>query len=149
MIFKMQRTSCVLGSHASFDIPLIDQRPLCQTAIVSVVVFCCVGLTAAITGLGAGGSRPQNIPVVDRVNATLCGCMVLSGVLSGSFINKLGPRLCLVIASAGYPIYTGGLWWLDSGRAVEFTYFCGAFHGITAGLFYSTASMGNSFQSLD
>ncbi|KIW15318.1 hypothetical protein PV08_05363 [Exophiala spinifera] len=114
--------------------------PLSQTAIVSIVFFCCVGLTSAVSGLGAGGSHPRNIPVVDRINALLCACMVLSGLVSGSFINKLGPRVCLVFAATGYPIYTGGLWWLDSGRTAGFSYFCGALHGITAGLFYSTAT---------
>jgi len=30
-------------------------------------MFCCAGMNAAVLGLGAGGSRAEMIPLVDRI----------------------------------------------------------------------------------
>ena len=92
-----------------------------------------------IIGLGAGGSRPSNIPIVDRINVVSGSLISAFAFIGGSLINKIGPRLTLTIGVSGYPLYTGALWFLDRGEGVSFPYFAAVCHGICAALFYSTA----------
>ena len=90
----------------------IRDSPSGQTLVVGVVLLCCVGLNSAVLGLGAGGSRPENIPTVDRVNYIGAFVLVGSSCFGGLITNKLGPRNTVAIAATGYPVYVGSLWFV-------------------------------------
>jgi MFS family permease len=59
--------------------------------------------------------------------------------IGGSVVNKMGPRLTLMIGASGFPVYIGALWFLDRGEGVSFAYFGAAYHGISGALFYPAA----------
>jgi hypothetical protein len=61
-------------------------------------------------GLGTGGSRPENIPVVDKINIVAGTLIVLAGIVGGSVNNQIGPKCTLMVGASGYPIYVGSLW---------------------------------------
>jgi hypothetical protein len=85
--------------------------PTTQTFILGIVLFFCVGLNNAVLGLGAGGSRPENIASVDRINYVVSFTIIGFSLLGGLITNKLGPQCTIVLASAGYPLFIGGLWY--------------------------------------
>jgi len=81
-----------------------------QTLIVCIVVFCVPGMNGTVLGLGAGGSRPSNIPIVDRINIVGASVTIVAGLFGGSVNNKIGPRYTLMLGASGYPIWVGSLW---------------------------------------
>lgn len=97
-----------------------SSSPFAQTLITCVVMFCCVGLNSAVAGLGAGGSRPENIPIVDRLNYVVTFVMVGTSCFAGAVTNKLGPRVTVVIGAAGYPLYIGSLWCVHNLRLDDY-----------------------------
>ena len=113
--------------------------PFMQACILAVVLFCCQGMNATVVGLGAGASRPSNIPVVDKVQIVGTCTTVLSGFFAGSINNKIGPRCTLALGASGYPLYIGALWWLDRGSGVWFAYLAAVYHGAGAALSFSAA----------
>ena len=134
----------------------IRDSPSAQTLVVGVVLLCCVGLNSAVLGLGAGGSRPENIPTVDRVNYIGAFVLVGSSCFGGLITNKLGPRNTVAIAATGYPVYVGSLWFvpryehsislngwraLDKGTGSIFPYLAAAYHGVCAALLYSAGGL--------
>ncbi|KAE9381157.1 hypothetical protein N431DRAFT_322617, partial [Stipitochalara longipes BDJ] len=108
-----------------------------QTLLLCVVVFCIIGMNTAITTMGAGGSHPYNIPIIDRVNVVVGVMFIIAGSF-GNVNNKLGPKWTLMLGASGYPVYVGALWWLDQGKAPAFIYCAGVYHGLCGGLFYTT-----------
>lgn len=50
----------------------------------------------AINGMGAGGSRAGNTSLVAKGNSALYACFAVVGILSGSIINTLGPKIPLM-----------------------------------------------------
>jgi hypothetical protein len=89
------------------------RRPLTQALLVGFVLFCCpgtstslpleitliryLGMLNAIQGIGAGGSRASETSLVAKGNAALYSCFAIFGVFSGSVINKLGPKIPLML----------------------------------------------------
>ena len=116
-------------------------------------------MNTVILGLGAGGSLPSNIPIIDKVNVVGGVFTIVAGITGGSVNNKLGPKFTLMLGVSGYPLYIGAMWsvlfylidlvklkefenrWLDSGRTAAFAYFAAVFHGVCAGLFYTTIGL--------
>jgi hypothetical protein len=78
--------------------------------ILCVVVFCVAGMNTVIFGLGAGGSHPSNIPIIDRVNIVSGILLIVAGAFGGSVNNKLGLKYTLMLGASGYPIYVGSMW---------------------------------------
>lgn len=130
-------------------------RASIQALILSIVLFLVPGMNSLIVGLGAGGSHPSNIEVVDRINVVGTVFMILGGIVGGSVNNQLGPRNTLMIGVSGYSVYTGSLWqvvplgiptsvliflirYLDQGRSPYFAYFASIYKGSGAGLLYTT-----------
>jgi hypothetical protein len=99
--------------------------PFIQALVVCAVVICGPGLNGAVLGLGAGGSHPSNIPVVDKVNIVGASVTIVAGFFGGSINNQIGPRYPLILAASGYPVYLGALWWLDKGSGTAFAYVAG------------------------
>ena len=113
-------------------------------------------MNTVILGLGAGGSLPSNIPIIDKVNVVGGVFTIVAGITGGSINKKIGPKFTLMLGVSGYPLYIGAMWsvlfytidlvklkdfeirWLDSGRTAAFAYFAAVLHGICAGLFYTT-----------
>jgi hypothetical protein len=112
--------------------------PFMQALVVCAVVICGPGLNGAVLDLGAGGSHPSNIPIVDKVNIVGSSVTIIAGLFGGSINNQIGPRYTLMLAASGYPVYLGALWWLDKGSGAAFAYFAGVWHGRSAALLYST-----------
>jgi hypothetical protein len=109
-----------------------------QALVVCAVLICGPGLNGTVLGLGAGGSHPSNIPIVDKVNIVGASVTIVAGFFGGSINNQIGPRYTLILAASGYPVYVGALWLLDRGSGVAFAYIAGIWHGISAALLYST-----------
>lgn len=101
-------------------------------------MICGPGLNGTVLGLGAGGSHPSNIPIVDKVNIVGASVTIVAGFFGGSINNQIGPRYTLILAASGYPVYVGALWSLDKSAGVPFAYIAGIWHGISAALLYST-----------
>jgi hypothetical protein len=68
-------------------------------------------MNTTVLGLGAGGSHPSEIPIIDKVNVVSGTLITLSGFFGGCVNNQLGPRYTLMIGASGYPIYVGSLWY--------------------------------------
>ncbi|KAE9369253.1 MFS general substrate transporter [Stipitochalara longipes BDJ] len=111
--------------------------PVIQALILCIVIFLVPGMNSLVVGLGAGGSHPSNIEVVDRINLVSTAFMILSGILGGNVNNQLGPRYTLMFGVSGYPLYMGSLWWLDQGRSPTFAYFAAVYKGLCGGLLYT------------
>lgn len=129
-----------------FSIDIYSRRPISspfvQALFVCGVLICGPGLNGAVFGLGAGGSHPSNIPILDKVNILGASVTIVTGVFGGSINNQIGPRYTLMLAASGYPIYLGALWSLDKGSVSAFTYVAGTWHGICAALLYSATGKG-------
>lgn len=48
-----------------------EDSPFMQTLIACVVVFMVPGMNSSLLGLGAGGGRPENIPIVAKVSVEM------------------------------------------------------------------------------
>jgi hypothetical protein len=60
--------------------------------LLCVVVFCVAGMNTVVIGLGAGGSHPSNIPIIDRISVVNGVFLIIAGIFGGSVNNKLGPK---------------------------------------------------------
>ncbi|ODO05922.1 hypothetical protein I350_04983 [Cryptococcus amylolentus CBS 6273] len=109
--------------------------PWTQVFIVGFVCFCSVGLFSAISGLGAGGT--QDTALSDTANGVLYGCFAITGFVSGSINNVLGPRLTLSIGTTGYSLYVGSLWAFQLHGTRWFLILAGGILGVTAALLWS------------
>ena len=73
-------------------------------------------MNTTVLGLGAGGSHPANIQIVDRVNIVAASVTIPAGFFGGSVNNQIGPRYTLMLAASGYPVYVGALWYVLPGH---------------------------------
>ncbi len=103
------------------------------------ILFCLPGIYLAVTGLGAGGSTATAQHTVSTASAITFGLYGLSGWLGGTILNLVKPKLIIMFASTGYPIYIGSLWYMDRTGHVWFAYLAGAWLGITAALLWTAA----------
>ena len=67
-------------------------------------------MNIVIFSLGAGGSHPSNIEVVDRINIVGGVCIVIASIFGGSINNQLGPKYTIIFGISGYPLYVGSMW---------------------------------------
>lgn len=113
-------------------------------------------MNATVLGLGAGGSRDEMIPLVDKITAAGLSITAGTAIFGGSVTNKLGPRFAMLLATCGYPTFVAALWYegrnsilqkwylllhrlLDNGRAQWFAWVATIWHGISAALLYPAA----------
>ena len=89
-------------------------NPFIQNCLMSACLFCNPGLYLAVTLLGAGGGRASSTSMADISNGVLYGVFVFSAFGAGAFLNVAGPRLTLLVAITGYPIYIGEMWYFDT-----------------------------------
>ena len=68
-------------------------------------------MNTTVVGLGAGGSRPSEIPTVDKINIVNTTLLSFTSFFGGSIINQIGPKYTLMIGASGYPFYVGALWY--------------------------------------
>jgi hypothetical protein len=59
--------------------------------LVGIILFLGPGMQTAILGAGAGGSRPTEIPTVDRVTVVLSTLICAIAFFGGSINNQIGP----------------------------------------------------------
>ena len=89
---------------------LLPNRPFAQATVISLIMFCCSGMNSTVLALGAGGSRAEMIPLVNRITAVGLAVAAVAGVFGGTLTNKLGPKATLLIATSGYPSFVACLW---------------------------------------
>jgi MFS family permease len=103
------------------------------------ILFCLPGIYLALVGLGAGGGDASQQHVISTASAITFGLFALSGWFGGSILNLIKPKLMIMLAAGGYPLYISSLWYLDRTGNVWFPYLGGAILGITAGLLWTAA----------
>lgn len=73
-------------------------------------------------------------------NGALYGVFTFSALLAGTVLNVAGPRLTMLFAISGYPIYIGAMWYFDAYGHLWFPVVAGAYLGLTAGCLWTTAA---------
>ncbi|KAF7557020.1 hypothetical protein G7046_g6155 [Stylonectria norvegica] len=114
-------------------------RTSVQNLVISVVLLLTVGIYLAVLGLGAGGGKPSSQRVSDISNAVLYALFFVSGMLGGTVMNIIGPRLTAVIGAFGYPFYVAGFFYYDRTGHEWFPILGGAVLGVSAGLLWTVA----------
>lgn len=104
------------------------------------MLFCLPGIYVAITGLGAGGGKPSSLQVANNVNAIIYAFFAVGCILVGFLLNFMKPKLCLMLASLGYPLYVGGLWYYDKSGNTWFVYLSGVVSGLSASFLWTTCA---------
>lgn len=74
------------------------------------------GIYLALTGLGAGGGKPESQAVAANVNAILYGVFFVTGWSAGTVMNVIGPNYTMFLGSIGYSLYTGATTYSYSGN---------------------------------
>ena len=87
------------------------RNPFVQILLTSACLFCNPGLYLAVTLLGAGGGRPSSLDMANISNGALYGVFTFSAIFAPVALNHLGPRITMMFAVTGYPIYIGALWY--------------------------------------
>ncbi|EGG13250.1 major facilitator superfamily transporter [Melampsora larici-populina 98AG31] len=111
------------------------RHPLIQIVIVSMVCFCCPGMFNALSGLGGGGQIDAT--TADNANVALYSTFATTAFLSGTIVNKLGPRLSLSIGSLGYTLFIGSYLSYNINQNSGFVIAAGAILGVCAGLLWT------------
>lgn len=104
------------------------------------MLFCLPGIYTAITGLGAGGGQSSSLTVANNVNAVVYAFFCFGSVCVGPLINLFKPRVCLMLAGIGYPLYIGGLWYYDRSGQTWLVYVSGGLSGISAAFLWTTCA---------
>ncbi|KAJ3557296.1 hypothetical protein NM688_g1544 [Phlebia brevispora] len=131
-----EKNRCDELSSSWYDrILTVYRTPMAQVIIVGVTCFTTVGMYAAVTNLGAGGT--EDIALSDISNAVLYAMFSLSGFVSGGINNLLGPKLSLLLGTLGYALYVGALWCFQAQGTRWFLIFAGAILGAAAALLWS------------
>ncbi|KXN84831.1 hypothetical protein AN958_12125 [Leucoagaricus sp. SymC.cos] len=107
-----------------------------QVVMLGVVCFMCPGLFNALNGLGGGGQIETTTSA--NANSALYSTFAVGAFFSGSINNVLGPRLSLLLGSAGYPLYIGSFLAVNiHPHAGGFVIAAGAILGLCAGLLWT------------
>ncbi|KAF7562280.1 hypothetical protein G7046_g1876 [Stylonectria norvegica] len=109
--------------------------PKIQLGMVAFVCFLCPGMFNALGGLGGGGKTDPTL--ADNMNTTLYSTFAAFGFFGGTFVNKLGVKLCLAFGGVGYGIYAISLLVSVHHHVPGFNLFAGAWLGICAGLLWT------------
>lgn len=111
-------------------------NPMTQVVMLGFVCFMCPGLFNALNGLGGGGQIDTTISA--NANSALYATFAVGAFFSGSVTNKLGPRLSLLLGSAGYPLYIGSFLAINIHPNLGgFVIAAGAILGFCAGLLWT------------
>ncbi|KAF9443610.1 MFS general substrate transporter [Macrolepiota fuliginosa MF-IS2] len=111
-------------------------NPMTQVVMLGVVCFMCPGLFNALNGLGGGGQLDSTTSA--NANSALYATFAAGAFFAGSINNKLGPRLTLLLGSAGYPLYIGSFLAINIHPHVgAFVITSGAILGLCAGLLWT------------
>ncbi|KAK6601150.1 UNC93-like protein 7 [Botrytis cinerea] len=127
--------------------------PQIQLVLVALVCFLCVGMYNALSGLGGGGQISAK--PADNANSALYSTFSVVGFFAGTFANRLGIRLTLVILkNTGYVIFAGallgvcaGLLWTAQG-AIMMSYPPEESKGKYISWFWSIFNLGGVFGAL-
>lgn len=111
------------------------RNPLFQVILISMVCFCCPGMFNALSGLGGGGQIDAT--TADNANVALYSTFATTAFLSGTLVNKLGPRLSLSIGSCGYSLFIASYLSYNINQNSGFVIAAGALLGICAGLLWT------------
>ncbi|KAF9445616.1 MFS general substrate transporter [Macrolepiota fuliginosa MF-IS2] len=111
-------------------------NPMTQVVMLGLVCFMCPGLFNALNGLGGGGQLDNTTSA--NANSALYATFAAGAFFAGSINNKLGPRLTLLLGSAGYSLYIGSFLAINIHPHVgAFVIASGAILGLCAGLLWT------------
>ncbi|KAJ3565631.1 hypothetical protein NP233_g7506 [Leucocoprinus birnbaumii] len=111
-------------------------NPMTQVVLLGLVCFMCPGLFNALNGLGGAGQIDPTVSA--NANSALYATFAVGAFFSGSVNNKLGPKLSLLLGSAGYPLYIGSFLAINIHPNVGgFVIAAGAILGVCAGLLWT------------
>ncbi|OBT89844.1 hypothetical protein VE02_00785 [Pseudogymnoascus sp. 03VT05] len=110
-----------------------------QNIISGIVLFFTVGIYLAVLGLGAGGGKPSSQRVSDISNCALYAIFAVFGFFTGSIMNKMGPKLTMLIGIFGYPFYIAGLFYYDRTGGEGFPIAGGIVLGLSAPMLWSVS----------
>lgn len=130
-------------------------RAFNQNVLISSTLFLTVGIYLAVLGLGAGGGKPSSQRVSDISNSVLYALFFITGLVGGSVMNVVGPRITAIVSlrevltksiahqvqlgAFGYPFYVAGFFYYDRTGNDWFPILAGAVLGISAGLLWTVA----------
>ncbi|PQE29176.1 DUF895 domain membrane protein [Rutstroemia sp. NJR-2017a BBW] len=109
--------------------------PSVQLTMVAFVCFLCPGMFNALGGLGGGGK--QDATLADDMNTALYSTFAVFAFFGGTFVNKLGVKICLAFGGLGYCIYAISLLVSVHASVGGFNIFAGALLGVCAGLLWT------------
>ncbi|EMR84686.1 hypothetical protein ACHAPC_010446 [Botrytis cinerea] len=109
--------------------------PRVQLTMVAFVCFLCPGMFNALGGLGGGGRSDTTL--ADHMNTALYSTFAVFAFFGGTFVNKLGIKVCLAFGGIGYCIYAISLLASVHAHVDGFNIFAGALLGICAGLLWT------------
>ncbi|KAI6748509.1 hypothetical protein HG530_015545 [Fusarium avenaceum] len=109
--------------------------PRIQLGMVAFVCFLCPGMFNALGGLGGGGKADATL--ADNMNTALYATFAVVGFFGGTFVNKLGVRLCLSFGGIGYGIYAISLLVSVHKHVPAFNIFAGVWLGLCAALLWT------------
>lgn len=112
----MEPTTAESANQSNVDAHLRFWRrsnPFIQNLLITACLFCNPGMYLAIATLGTGGGRPSSTAMGDISNGVLYVVFTFSAILAPTVLNLIGPRLTMIFAISGYPLYTGSLWCFD------------------------------------
>ncbi|PLW35516.1 hypothetical protein PCANC_13547 [Puccinia coronata f. sp. avenae] len=132
---KPQEEVTLVTKAARFHPIAFVRQPFLQIVIISMVCFCCPGMFNALSGLGGGGQINPN--TADNANVALYSTFATTAFVSGSIVNKLGPRLSLSIGSVGYTLFIGSYLSYNINQNSGFVIAAGALLGVCAGLLWT------------
>ncbi|KIW63312.1 hypothetical protein, variant [Phialophora macrospora] len=73
-------------------------------------------------------------------NALCYAAFVFSGLAAPTILNRAGPRLTLMVAITGYPVFIGAMWYFDAHGHLWFPAVAGLILGVAGGLLWATAA---------
>ncbi|RBA21009.1 hypothetical protein FPRO05_08456 [Fusarium proliferatum] len=109
--------------------------PRIQLGMVAFVCFMCPGMFNALGGLGGGGKTDPTL--ADNMNTALYATFAVFGFFGGTFVNKLGVKLCLAFGGVGYGIYAISLLVSVHKHVPGFNIFAGVWLGLCAALLWT------------
>ncbi|KIW25919.1 uncharacterized protein PV07_09053 [Cladophialophora immunda] len=114
-------------------------NPSVQILLSSMCIAFNPGFYLALNLLGAGGGQPSSFRMANITSGVLNGVFAVSSIAAGTILNIFGPRITLLAACTGYPVFNGAMWYFSEKGHMWYPIFSGVYLGFTAGLLWTTS----------
>ncbi|KAG7890329.1 hypothetical protein KL908_004166 [Ogataea polymorpha] len=113
-------------------------NPFLQVAWGGLITAMTSGLYVALTGIGAGGGKPES-QAVSSIGVSLGDATwIFSSFAAGILMNKIRPRFTLMLGAAGFSLYVAGYWYFDVKGQKWFPITAGTLSGCVSGFLWAT-----------